>query len=184
MSTPASHSSHPLLPCMSVLYVCISIPALAIGSSGHSPRFHVRMLIYYICFSLSGFILYDCLYPSTSLQMTQFCSCLWLSNIPLYLCVTSFFFSIVKHLISFLSQAPLQIDCEYMPQVPSEECLCHLFKVVAVVSSGAGGSVDSTVLEHWDISSKAPRTLGSGLPGCIAPCLFCPSHSVGYLLPF
>ena len=73
---PAFHSSHLLLPFMSVLYVCISIPALAIGSSLHFSRFHTCMLIYYICFSLSDFTLYDCLYPSTSLQMTRFCSCL------------------------------------------------------------------------------------------------------------
>ena len=52
----------------------------------HFSNFLVYALIYDICFSLS-----DSLHsvrqtpgPSTSPQMTQFCSCLWLSNILLY----------------------------------------------------------------------------------------------------
>ena len=38
---------------------------------------------------LTYFTLYDRLGPSTSLQITQFCFFLWLSNIPLYICATS-----------------------------------------------------------------------------------------------
>ena len=38
---------------------------------------------------LTFFTLYDRLGPSTSLQVTQFHSFLWLSNIPLYICATS-----------------------------------------------------------------------------------------------
>ena len=38
---------------------------------------------------LTHFTLYESLGPSTSLQITQFRSFLWLSNIPLYIYATS-----------------------------------------------------------------------------------------------
>ena len=51
-------------------------------------RFHIHALIYDICFSLSDLLhsVWQSLDPSTSQQMTQFHSFLWLSNIPLYIC--------------------------------------------------------------------------------------------------
>ena len=54
-------------------------------------RFHIYELIYGICFSLSDLLhsVGQSLDPSTSLQMTQFRSFLWLSNTPLYICTTS-----------------------------------------------------------------------------------------------
>ena len=54
-------------------------------------RFHIYVLIYDICFSLSDLLhsVWQPLHPSTSLQMTQFRSFLWLSNIPLHICTTS-----------------------------------------------------------------------------------------------
>ena len=57
----------------------------------HFSRFHIHALIYYICFSLSDLLhsVWQSLDPSTSLQMTQFHSFLWLSNIPLYIYTTS-----------------------------------------------------------------------------------------------
>ena len=57
----------------------------------HFSRFHIYALIYDICFSLSDLLhsVGQSLGPSTSLQMTQFRSFLWLSNIPLYICTTS-----------------------------------------------------------------------------------------------
>ena len=57
----------------------------------HFSRFHVYALIYDIYFSLSDLLhsVWQSLGPSTSLQMTQFHSFLWLSNIPLYICTTS-----------------------------------------------------------------------------------------------
>ena len=50
-------------------------------------RFHIYVLICDICFSLSDLLhsVWQSLGPSTSLQMTQFCSFLWPSNIPLYI---------------------------------------------------------------------------------------------------
>ena len=77
----------------SILYVCIFIPVLPLGSS--EPffffRFHIYVLAYSICFSLSVLLhsVGQSLGPSTSLQITQFHSFLWLSNIPLYVCATS-----------------------------------------------------------------------------------------------
>ena len=57
----------------------------------HFSRFHIYALIYDIWFSLSDLLhsVWHSLDPSTSLQMTQFRSFLWLSNIPLYICTTS-----------------------------------------------------------------------------------------------
>ena len=57
----------------------------------HFSRFHIYALIYDTCFSLSDLLhsVWQSLDPSMSLQMTQICSFLWLSNIPLYICTTS-----------------------------------------------------------------------------------------------
>ena len=57
----------------------------------HSSRFHIYALIYDICFSLSDLLhsVWQSLDPSMSLQITQFRSFLWPSNIPLYICATS-----------------------------------------------------------------------------------------------
>ena len=60
----------------------------------HFSRFHIYGLTYDICFSLSDLLhsVWQSLDPSTSLQMTQFHSFLWLSNIPLYICITTSLF--------------------------------------------------------------------------------------------
>ena len=57
----------------------------------HFSRFHIYALIYDICFPLSDLLhpVRQSLDPFTSLQMTQFHSFLWLSNIPSYICTTS-----------------------------------------------------------------------------------------------
>ena len=79
----------------SILYVCVFIPVLPLGSSepffSFFFRFHIYVLAYGICFSLSELLhsVWQTLGPSTSLQMTQFHFFLWLSNIPLYICVIS-----------------------------------------------------------------------------------------------
>ena len=54
-------------------------------------RFHIYVLPYGICFSLSDLLhsVWQSLGPSTSLQITQFRFFLWLGNIPLYICATS-----------------------------------------------------------------------------------------------
>ena len=100
----ATLSAHPTFPSphcthKSVLYVCISIPGLQIGSSVlffQIPYIYIYIyihtLIYKVCFSLSDFLhsVWQTLGPATTLQMTQFHSFWWLSGIPLYLCTTSF----------------------------------------------------------------------------------------------
>ena len=57
----------------------------------HFSRFHIHALIYDICFSISDLLhsVWQSIGPSTYLQMTQFRSFLYLSNIPLYICTTS-----------------------------------------------------------------------------------------------
>ena len=54
-------------------------------------RFHIYVLAYGICFSLSDLLhsVWKTLGPFTSLQITQFHFFLWLSNIPLHICATS-----------------------------------------------------------------------------------------------
>ena len=86
---------HPRLSPLGVhtyfLYFCVSISALQTGSSVPFSRFHIYVLVYDICFSLSDLLhsVWQSLDASTSLQMTQFRSFLWLSNIPFYTCTTS-----------------------------------------------------------------------------------------------
>ena len=55
----------------------------------HFSRFHIYALIYHICFSDLLPSVWQSLGPSMSLQMTQFCSFLWLSIIPLCICTTA-----------------------------------------------------------------------------------------------
>ena len=97
----------------SILYVCIFIPVLPLGSS--EPfffffRFHIYVLAYSICFSLSDLLhsVWQTLGPSTSLQITQFRFFLWLSNIPLYICATS---SLSIHLWHLLLNTTLVKNC-------------------------------------------------------------------------
>ena len=61
-------------------------------------RFHIYVLAYSICFSLSDLLhsVWQTLGPSTSLQITQFRFFLWLSNIALCICATS---SLTIHLL-------------------------------------------------------------------------------------
>ena len=98
MSIPVSQFIPPLAPTLLsplgvhtfVLYICVSISALQTGSS--IPFFEIaHVLIYDICFSLSDLIhsVWQSLDSSTSQQITQFRSFLWLSNIPLYICTTT-----------------------------------------------------------------------------------------------
>ena len=95
---PIHHTTTPTAPQLSplgvhtfVFYICVSISALQTSSSVPFSRFHIYVLIYDICFSLSDLLdsVWQSLDPSASQQMTQFRSFLWLSNIPLYICTTS-----------------------------------------------------------------------------------------------
>lgn len=83
----AALSIHPTLPFCpavahkSVLYVCISLPPLEIGSS--FPRFHMHALMHnlFVSLLLIHFALYDTLGSSRSArQMTWFGSFHWLAN--------------------------------------------------------------------------------------------------------
>ena len=86
-----------LLVHLSILYICVSIPALELGSLvPFFSRFHIYVLIYSICFSFSDLLhsIGETLGPSMSVQITLFHSFYWLSNIPLY--------KHVPHLYSFI----------------------------------------------------------------------------------
>ena len=84
-------SPSPLVVYRFVLYICVSISALQIGSS--VPFFQIPHICVNIrCLFFSFWLISLCmksLGPSTSLQMAQFCSFLWMSNTPLYICTTS-----------------------------------------------------------------------------------------------
>ena len=92
--TPPPHPHHHFSPLVSIRLfstsVSLFLPCKPVHLY-HFSRFHIHALIYVICFSLSDFLhsVWQSLDPSTSLQMTQFCSFLWLSNIPLYIYTTS-----------------------------------------------------------------------------------------------
>ena len=74
-------------------------------------------LIYVICFSVCDLLhwVWHCLGASTSLQMIQFHSFIWLSNSPLYICTTSFFLSSVDghlgcfHVLAVVNSAAVSI---------------------------------------------------------------------------
>ena len=89
---PATHPHFPPLVFIHLFSTSVSLflPCKPVHLY-HFSRFHIYVLIYNICFSLSGLLhsVWQSLGPSTSLQMTQFRSFLWLSNIPLYICTTS-----------------------------------------------------------------------------------------------
>ena len=80
--SPCPHCFPPLVSIRFFLYFCVSISALQAGSSVPLSRFHIYALIYNICFSLSDLLhsVWQSLDASTSLQMTQFRSFLWLSK--------------------------------------------------------------------------------------------------------
>ena len=99
MSIPISQFITPPPPChcsplVSIRLFSTSVPLFLPCKPVHLyhfSRFHIYALKYDICFSLSDLLhsVWQSLDPFTSLQMTQFRSFLWLSNIPLYICTTS-----------------------------------------------------------------------------------------------
>ena len=106
MSMPLSHfiPVYPSPPHVlkSILYVCIFILALPLGSSVlFFFRFHICALAEGICFPFSDLLhsVWQTRGPSTSLQITQFRFFLWLSNIPLYICAISSFFKKIRFLL-------------------------------------------------------------------------------------
>ena len=132
-------------PCVlkSILYVCVFIPVLLLGSSEPFSffRFHVYVLAYSICFSELLHSGWQTLGPSTSLQITQFRFFLWLSNIPLYTCAAS---SLSIHVMNIVVHDSfwIMVFSGYMPSnwiaglYGSSICSflrnLHMFSIVAV----------------------------------------------------
>ena len=90
-STPPSPTHCGFPPLVSIRLFSTSVSQLLPCKPAHLyhfSRFHIHALIYDICFSLSDWLhsVWQSLDPSTSQQMTQFRSFLWLSNIPVYIC--------------------------------------------------------------------------------------------------
>jgi len=97
----------PLIPRLcaneSVIYVCISIAALQIGSSYQLSRFHIYALILDMCFSLTSL----CIIGSRFIRLVRTVSnafFLWLNNIPLYICNTA---SLSIHLLMDIKTASM-----------------------------------------------------------------------------
>ena len=91
MSIPISQFIHPLFSLLSIhffLYVCLYF-CLA-NKIIYTIFLHSTYMLNVYFFSLSDLIhsVWQSLASHTSLQMTQFHSFLWLSNIPLYMCAT------------------------------------------------------------------------------------------------
>ena len=91
---------------MFVIYICVSISALQIGSS--VPFFQIPHISINIYFFLSDLLhsISQSLGPSMSLQKTQFWSFLWLSNIPLYICTSSLLKSFIPEASEPLVELP------------------------------------------------------------------------------
>ena len=90
------NASHPLLPQNAVSESLFPMPASPFlpckeAHQYHFSRFCTYVWVYNIWFSLSYLLhsLWQALVSSTSLQLTWFCSFVWLSNIPLYVRTTS-----------------------------------------------------------------------------------------------
>ena len=96
-SPNSSHHHHPpsgfpplVSICLFSTSVSLFLPCKPVHLH-HFSRFQIYALIHDICFSLSDLLhsVWQSLGTATSLQMTQFRSFLWMSNIPLYICTTS-----------------------------------------------------------------------------------------------
>ena len=103
-------------------------PALQIGLSVPFFLFHIYIYIYiYVniqdSFSFSDLLhsVWPSLGSSTSIQMTQFYSFLWVSNIPLYICTISSL-SVDRHLgcfhaLAFVTSAVMNIGVHFISTV-------------------------------------------------------------------
>ena len=94
-SQSSSSPHHPLCCMVSIHSFSRSVFLFLFCKHDHLNHFffrvHIHALVFDICFSLSAlhYFAWQSLGPSTSPQMTQFGSSLWLSSIPLYMCTTS-----------------------------------------------------------------------------------------------
>ena len=81
----------PLFP-KTILCVCLYFCPTNRFISTIFSRFYIYALIYNICFSVSDLFhsVYQALVSSTSLALTHMHSFLWLSNIPVYVCTTTY----------------------------------------------------------------------------------------------
>ena len=87
----------PSSPCLtSINLFSVSVSALPPCNSFHQyhlSRFHIYVLVYIICFSLSDLL---CIIGSKFIHLVRTDSnvfLLWLSNIPYYICTTAFLFT-------------------------------------------------------------------------------------------
>ena len=83
--TPSFHA------CVHKRFLCVSLHALQGGAPYHFSKASICVLIYDTCFFPSDLLqsVKQALGSSTSVQLTQICSSLWLSNMPLYIRVIS-----------------------------------------------------------------------------------------------
>ena len=107
--------------------------------------FHIYVLAYGICFSLSDLLhsVWQTLGPSTSLWITQFCFFLWLSNIPLYMCHIFFIHSSVSG--SLGSFSVLAIVNRAAMNIVVHDSFWIMFFSGYMTSSGIAGSYGSYI---------------------------------------
>ena len=99
---PSSSHPAPFHINMSILYVCDSIPALEQGSSLPFLLFpHVCVNTQYLFFSFWFTLLYMTDFGSIQVSTTNSIPFLWLSNVPLCICITTSYSSVSGHLGCF-----------------------------------------------------------------------------------
>ena len=91
-SLNSSHLHHPSMSTCPFSTSASLFPPCKTVHLYHFSRFHIYALTWNICLSISDLFhfVWQTVGPPISLWMTQFCSFIWLSNILLYICTTSF----------------------------------------------------------------------------------------------
>ena len=119
---PSSSHPAPFHINMSILYVCVYIPALEQGSSLLFLLFpHICINIQYLFFSFWFTSLYMTDFGSIQVSTANYIPFLWLSNAPLCICIITSYSSVSGHLGCF---SVLAIENSASVNIGVHVCVC------------------------------------------------------------